>query len=223
MASQSSKFATMKDFNDNLANLKQEELMTQFKKYDEERLKEIQKDIEEKKYEEALGKDLPMESEGGKKKRLEKEKEERYKLEMAKKKKQQKPLPFGHRRNGGGKHRTQGVAAPEVIKDRKAAKRRERKVEKKQEAAAQAQVWVSQAKEKNMSNQLLNINKELGLILVSYLTHCSLKALSVTSSGGGKLSSQISELIAEKNISIPETSAESSKFVDSNEDSKKIL
>ena len=93
---------------------------------------------------------LPTESKMGKHKRVLKERVERQlkaKLDwLARKKKRKagsKSLPFGHRRNGGGKRRSkmvqhgtkQAERVKEVIRARRATKKKERKEQKKHEEA----------------------------------------------------------------------------------------
>ena len=87
---------------------------------------------------------LPTESKLGKMNRIEKEKEAlALKVKMSAKARKekfanQKSLPFGHRRNGGGKNKIHAPAAPEVIAARRAAKRKARKDEKRVEEAARS-------------------------------------------------------------------------------------
>ena len=85
---------------------------------------------------------LPTESVDGKIKRLAKEKleaEELVKAKMKKFKEGKKPLPFGHRRNGGGKHGRHEPASKEVIAARRAVARSlAKRSRRKEEAARQA-------------------------------------------------------------------------------------
>ena len=84
---------------------------------------------------------LPTESVDGKIKRLAKEKldaEERVKAKMKKFKEGKKALPFGHRRNGGGKHSNHEPTSKEVIAARRALHRAETKRVKKQEEELRA-------------------------------------------------------------------------------------
>lgn len=136
---------TMKDYDAYLdTKQKQQEEAQRRQQQKDREIKEKAEQAEQEKWAAILA-SLPTESRLGKKKRLEKEaaeRELRAKLTWAaKKKKGCKPLPFGHRRNGGGKSRAKvvemGSAAEkrqiEVQKARRALKRKMRKEKKRQE------------------------------------------------------------------------------------------
>jgi len=88
---------------------------------------------------------LPVESRSGRKARLQKEQEESIRKERERRKarklklSQQGPLPFGHRRNGGGKKRSHIAPSPEVLQTRRSAHRKERKLVKKSEEECRAE------------------------------------------------------------------------------------
>ena len=85
---------------------------------------------------------LPTESVDGKIKRMAREKteaEERTKARIKKAKAGNKPLPFGHRRNGGGKHSHHEPATKEVVAARRALHRAQTKKANKREEAVRTE------------------------------------------------------------------------------------
>ena len=123
--------------------MKEKEQQQRREKEKERKIKE-KKDAEDEAKWEAIKASLPTESRLGKQKRLAKERNERQlksKLRwLARKKKTvAKPLPFGHRRNGGGKRRGKTIKGfgkeaereKEVIRLRRATKKKARKLQKK--------------------------------------------------------------------------------------------
>jgi len=142
---------------------------------EKERQKEKeQQDATEQRRVAAIMASLPTESRRGRKKRLSKERED-YRLKsklnwLARKKRRkmpQKSLPFGHRRNGGGKRRAKteqlvGKDADrltEVIKKRRAARRKLVQVQKKEAEAKRAREF-----------KLLGTRKESRVVTVNYIT-----------------------------------------------------
>ena len=117
---------------------------------------------------------LPTESRRGKKKRLTKEREDRrlksklaYLARKKRRKMPKKSLPFGHRRNGGGKRRAKteqlvGKDADrltETIKKRRAARRKLAQVQKKEAEAKRARDF-----------ELFGPEKETRVVTVNYIT-----------------------------------------------------
>jgi len=96
----------------------------------EEHMKTVVKRLAEEKYWKEIINALPVESEGFKKRRLRQEAEEKEKLVKEKKRQKTKPLPFGHRRNGGKHKKSHGDVDPDVVKQRRAERRRSGKREK---------------------------------------------------------------------------------------------
>ena len=82
---------------------------------------------------------LPTESQAGKESRLAKEAEE--KRMAGKTNTIYKPLPFGHRRNGGGKRQSHTVVDQDIVRARRADRRHVRKAEKKKEEANRAEFF----------------------------------------------------------------------------------
>jgi hypothetical protein len=111
----------------------------------EEHMKTVVKRLAEEKYWKEIINALPVESEGFKKRRLVQEAEEKEKLVKEKKRQKTKPLPFGHRRNGGKHKKSHGDVDPDVVKQRRAERRRVRKNEKKEEENKRAKFFEDNA------------------------------------------------------------------------------
>ena len=137
--------STMKEYSALRERKRQEKEHQQRREKEKERKIKEKKDAEEEAKREAIKASLPTESKLGKQKRLAKERNERQlksKLSWLSRKKKRavaKPLPFGHRRNGGGKRRGKTIKGfgkeaereKEVIRLRRATKKKARKVQKK--------------------------------------------------------------------------------------------
>jgi hypothetical protein len=139
LAAMSSEYSTIEEG----CKVLHETIMEKEKEEREQRLKEfeeflVQEEKERRKWFEFLA-TLPTESEDGKAKRLEKMKKELEEKLKEKKKKGNVPLPFPHRRNGGGKHSNKEPATKEVIKARRASRRAENKKTKKKEEEERSQ------------------------------------------------------------------------------------
>ena len=84
---------------------------------------------------------LPTESVGGRQKRIDHDK---ARLQAQKEKRlNNKPLPFGHRRNGGGKKKNFEPTSVEVIAARRALRRHRSKINNKAEELKRAEEFVS--------------------------------------------------------------------------------
>ena len=137
---------TMEEYKEHLQREAEEE-RNQIKMEEMKKAKEEFKEREAKKKQwEDIMKNLPTESKAGRMKRLREEREKRNKMNwtrkkaIKKKKKTMKSLPFGHRRNGGGKGRKRMIKrgsleekrAIEVVKKRRSLRRRDGKFLKKE-------------------------------------------------------------------------------------------
>jgi len=152
LASKNSEFATMDEViawrNAELERLREEIVTATFKA---ELAKKEAQEADAKKWKELM-EELPTESEAMKSKRLAKEAEEALVKVIQKRKEKakegKKALPFGHRRNGGGKKgRSHAEVDPEVVKARRALRRKVRKEEKKIEETKRTEFFNTQKKE----------------------------------------------------------------------------
>jgi len=152
LASKNSEFDTLEQVlawrNAELERLREEIMTATFKA---ELAKKEAQEAEAKKWKELM-EELPTESESVKSKRLAKEAEEALAKEIQKRKEKakegKKALPFGHRRNGGGKKgRSHAEVDPEVVKARRALRRKVRKEEKKIEETKRTEFFNTQKKE----------------------------------------------------------------------------
>jgi hypothetical protein len=159
LASKNSKFETMEEViawrNAELERLREEIITATFKA--ELAKKELEK-AEAKKWKELM-EELPTESEARKSKRLAKEAEEALAKEIQKRKEKakegKKALPFGHRRNGGGKKgRFHSEVDPAVVNARRALRRKARKEEKKIEETKRAEFFNTQKIEKKIEEKI---------------------------------------------------------------------
>ena len=149
LASKNSEFDTLEQViawrNAELERLREEIMTATFKA---ELAKKEAQEAEAKKWKELM-EELPTESESVKSKRLAKEAEEALAKEIQKRKEKakegKKALPFGHRRNGGGKKgRSHAEVDPAVVKARRALRRKVRKEEKKIEEAKRSEFFNGQ-------------------------------------------------------------------------------
>jgi len=166
LASKNSKFETMEEViawrNAELERLREEIITATFKA--ELAKKELEK-AEAKKWKELM-EELPTESEARKSKRLAKEAEEALAKEIQKRKEKakegKKALPFGHRRNGGGKKgRFHSEVDPAVVNARRALRRKARKEEKKIEETKRAEFFNTQKIEKKIEEKIEKIEKKI--------------------------------------------------------------
>lgn len=137
----------------------------------EEKERKKKEEAEKAKWDAILAK-LPTESKLGKQKRLAKEAAERElkrKLTWAKRKKSSgKKLPFGHRRNGGGKRRAKMVQhgsveaqrLEAVIKKRRATRRKAAKATKKEAEVKRTAEFASAAPQKKTNTVVIDYIKE---------------------------------------------------------------
>ena len=159
LASKNSEFDTLEQViawrNAELECLREEIITATFKA---ELAKKEAQEAEAKKLKELM-EELPTESEAVKSKRLAKEAEEALAKEIQKRKEKakegKKALPFGHRRNGGGKKgRSHAEVDPAVVKARRALRRKARKEEKKIEETKRTEFFNAQKIEKKLEEKV---------------------------------------------------------------------
>jgi len=165
LASKNSEFATMDEViawrNAELERLREEIVTATFKA---ELAKKEAQEADAKKWKELM-EELPTESEAMKSKRLAKEAEEALVKVIQKRKEKakegKKALPFGHRRNGGGKKgRSHAEVDPEVVKARRALRRKVRKEEKKIEETKRTEFFNTQKKKEEKEEKKEEEKKE---------------------------------------------------------------
>ena len=152
LAAKSSQFGTMEEMqkhHEEEEKRKQEEDAK--KAWEEKVAAEDAKKAEEKKWNDIV-ESLPTESRATKERRMAKEAEEKRianeKKWKEKKKQGNKPLPFAHRRNGGGKSKSHAEVDEKVLKARRAERRQARKAEKKVEEEERAVFFRKKAEKK---------------------------------------------------------------------------
>ena len=164
LAAKSSQFGTMEEMqkhHEEEEKRKQEEDAK--KAWEEKVAAEDAKKAEEKKWNDIV-EALPTESRAAKERRMAKEAEEKRianeKKWKEKKKQGNKPLPFGHRRNGGGKSKSHAEVDEKVLKARRAERRQARKAEKKVEEEERAVFFRKQVEEKKVEEKKVEIEEE---------------------------------------------------------------
>ena len=152
LASEKSGFCTLFEYQAHLQELAiQAETEKDLADFSEEKKIRLMEEAKKKKEREFYD-SLPTESKAFREKRLAAQK--------TKPKTENKPLPFGHRRNGGGKSKNHSEVDPEVIKARRAERRKIVKAAKKEAERIRAENFAAQEEPKKIEKVSVPIVQE---------------------------------------------------------------